>query len=146
MSKSTLDNNGQNRRPVGLTVYARDNAEEPWIKIESVNLTGESAIIDAYSNGIDMGKPYRYVRFDIDHTYGDSPNYGKIYYAISEFQMYPAVLNEEYSQYSYSPGLKEACDALLAQMNHAREAVANNNATQEDYENLAAASREAPHS
>ena len=139
MSKSTLDNNGQNRRPVGLTVYARDNAEEPWIKIESVNLTGESAIIDAYSNGIDMGKPYRYVRFDIDHTYGDSPNYGKIYYAISEFQMYPAVLNEEYSQYSYSPGLKEACDALLAQMNHAREAVANNNATQEDYENLAAA-------
>ncbi len=138
MSKRA-DQYGQDERPTKLTIYARNNETDVWTKIQKVELTGESTIFDAYSSGIDMGQPYRYVRFDIDDTYGTTVNYGKIYYSISEFQMYPAVLNEEYSQYSYSPGLKDACDALLTQMNHAREAVANNNATQEDYDKLNAA-------
>ena len=138
MSKRSGDY-GQDERPTKLTVYARNNDTEVWTKIQKVELTGESNIIDAYSTGIDMGEAYRYVRFDIDDTFNPTPYYGKIYYSISEFQMYPAVLNEEYSQYAYAPGLKDACDALLTQMNHAREAVANNNATQEDYDKLNAA-------
>ena len=130
---------GQQNRPTDIAVYARNNESDAWTKIQDVTLPSEEYIKDAYSGGIDMGEPFRYVRFDINDTYGTNLYYGKTIYTISEFQMYPAVLNEEYSQYSYSPGMKEACDALLAQLNHARNAVANNTATQEDYDKLKAA-------
>lgn len=125
--------------PTNVSIWARNSEDEDWVKVSRVILNDNNTVLNVTSNGIDMGQPYRYIRFKVEDTAGGNRSWGYGYFSLAEFQLYPAVLNETASQYSYVEGMKDAADKLAVLMNEGRMAVANNNATDAQYDALSAA-------
>lgn len=141
--------------PVNMTVYATNDDElgadatspnDQWTKIMNLNEAYPvSNPADYFSTGIDLGAPYRYVRFLVNATLGSlqgtgTNNYtGNAYYALGEFQMYKYTIDEENSQYSYVEGMKEAAEKLNELIIAKRSILNNNKSTTADVEELDAA-------
>lgn len=127
---------GQNDRPRTVVIYGSNdegtNEEKNWTKIETYHPSLLNAVVYDY-HAVDMGKPYKYVKYSIFDTNNHGRSWNFVYTAIGELQLYPATLNKEYSQYSYVPGMKAACDKLQQELTTSRNMVAEGNATPEEY-------------
>lgn len=141
--------------PTQMTIYATNDddlgidptsSNDQWTKIMNLNEAYPASNPAQYfSNGIDLGAEYRYIRFLVNttlassHGSGTNAYTGNAYYALGEFQMYKYTINEENSQYSYVDGMKEAAEELNNLIIAKRAILNNNKSTPEDVEELNAA-------
>lgn len=127
---------GQNDRPRTVVIYGSNdegtNEEKNWTKIETYHPSLLDAVVYDY-HAVDMGQPYKYVKYSIFDTNSHGRSWNFVYTAIGELQFYPATLNQEYSQYTYVPNMKQACDKLQQELTTSRKMVAESNATPEEY-------------
>ena len=72
----------------------------------------------------------RNLRFQVTRTYGQRSE-GRVW-AMSEFQVHDIIIDEEASPYHQKPWVKEAFDALQAQLQATRTLIADNTATTDD--------------
>ena len=85
------DSYGHTNRPIEMVLYASNDNEE-WTEIDSIkNMPTTEAIYDYTSDMIDLGEPYRYLRFAVTKTNGGSSTGNYPYFAIGEFQVYQAI-------------------------------------------------------
>jgi hypothetical protein len=133
--------NSQQMRPRRVVIYASNTEEEydkEWTKIEEYYPTVlSSATSDEHT--VVLGKPYKYLKYSVFDTESHYRQWNFVYFVLGAFQAYPATPNEEYSQYTYIPGMKSACDELATQLANAREKVSANTAKEEDITALKAA-------
>lgn len=76
----------------------------------------------------------RNMRFQVMRTYGQRED--SRVWAMSEFQIHSVTIDEEASPYHQKPWVKEAFDALLAQLQTTRALIAEDTATPDDAEAL----------
>jgi hypothetical protein len=79
----------------------------------------------------------RYIRFQVMQTIGQRAD--SHIFAMSEFQVHKAIIDEEASPYYMKSNVKEAFDALLAEIQAMRPLLVANTATAEDRESLSQA-------
>lgn len=79
----------------------------------------------------------RFVRFQVNETIGKRAD--SHIFAMSEFQVHKAIIDEEASPYYIRPEVKEAFDALQTEMQTMRTLIVSNSATAEDREALSQA-------
>ncbi len=85
------DSYGHTNRPTEMVLYA-SNDNEQWTKIDTIkNMPTAEAIYDYTSEMIDLGEPYRYLRFAVTKTNGGGSTGNYPYFAIGEFQVYQAI-------------------------------------------------------
>ena len=132
---------GQQMRPRRVVIYASNDEEEfdkEWTKIEEYYPTVLSgAASDEHT--VVLGKPYKYLKYSVLDTESHYRQWNYVYFVLGAFQAYPATPNAEYSQYTYIPGLKPACDELASQLASARDKVSANTAKESDITALRAA-------
>ncbi|MDY3063838.1 MAG: dockerin type I repeat-containing protein, partial [Bacteroidaceae bacterium] len=139
---------GNYDRPTAANIYVTNdttgqwNGTAKWQLAKTVTgLETASEVYECFTPGIELAEPASYIRFEvIEKANAPSRNLnGYPYFNLSEFQIYPVVLNKETSQYYYIAGMKEAADKLLQAVADARALVEANTATQADIDNLQAA-------
>ena len=85
------DDYGYGNRPIEMIVYASNDAEK-WTEIDTIkNMPTAKDITDYTSDMIDLGDTYRYLRFAVTKTPGGGAVGNYPYFAIGEFQVYPAI-------------------------------------------------------
>ncbi|MBR1916359.1 MAG: hypothetical protein IJ832_00685, partial [Bacteroidaceae bacterium] len=132
--------NNANGFPTQIGVYVSNDttgystATDKWTKVETINNPVVAAGEYFTSNLIQLGGTYKYLRFDMEKTNGNTA-----YFTLGEFNIFPGTVDEELSQYHYVEGMKAAADDMKAQVNAARQAVADGTVTQQTIDDLKAA-------
>ncbi|MCH5178543.1 MAG: hypothetical protein J1F13_02575 [Prevotellaceae bacterium] len=132
--------NNYEGQPTQIAIYATKdttgyhNATDQWTKITTINIPYLNQEEFYTSNVIDLGDTYKYARFVVEETYSQ-----KVFFHLSEFNLYPGAISEELSQYYYIDGMKEAAEAMKAQVEAARKALADETVTQQTIDDLKAA-------
>ncbi|MBO4730745.1 MAG: dockerin type I repeat-containing protein, partial [Bacteroidaceae bacterium] len=127
-------------QPIQIAIYASNDTTgytvgtDTWEKITTINPYGVAGGQYYVSNIIQLGKAYKYLRFDMEEMTG-----GTAYFTYAEFNLYPATISEEVSQYYYIDGMKDAADALKAEITAARKAVDDGTVTEQTITDLQAA-------
>ncbi|MBR3373173.1 MAG: dockerin type I repeat-containing protein, partial [Bacteroidaceae bacterium] len=141
------DSWGTQDRPTIISFYASNaddraslTEEDAWTFIRQIDITdiwGNNT--ENYQNWattptIDLGKPYKYIRMDVVATKNSRKNTGAQYpfFSLAELQVYPVVLDETLSQYSYTEGLAPLADNMYALAQEAFSKVSNSTATEDD--------------
>ncbi|MBR3634471.1 MAG: hypothetical protein IKN51_08100, partial [Bacteroidaceae bacterium] len=132
--------NNANGFPTQIGVYVSNDttgystATDKWTKVETINNPVVAAGDYFTSNLIQLGGTYKYLRFDMEKTNGNTS-----YFTLGEFNIFPGAIDEDLSQYHYVEGMKDAADAMKAQITAARQAVAEGTVTQQTIDDLKAA-------
>ncbi|MBQ7742867.1 MAG: dockerin type I repeat-containing protein, partial [Bacteroidaceae bacterium] len=127
-------------QPTQIAIYASNDTTgytegtDTWEKITTINPYGVAGGQYYVSNIIQLGKTYKYLRFDMEAMTGSTA-----YFTYSEFNLYPATISEDVSQYYYVDGMKDAADALKAEITAARKAVDDGTVTEQTITDLQAA-------
>ncbi|MBP5629612.1 MAG: dockerin type I repeat-containing protein, partial [Bacteroidaceae bacterium] len=127
-------------QPIQIAIYASNDTTgytvgtDQWEKITTINPYGVAGGKYYVSNIIQLGKAYKYLRFDMEEMTG-----GTAYFTYAEFNLYPATISEEVSQYYYIDGMKDAADALKAEITAARKAIDDGTVTEQTIADLQAA-------
>lgn len=107
-----------NNRPTTIVVSASNDAEGEFTEVATLTpgFPTEAAVTDYFSDEVDLGAAYKYVRFTVTAT-----NNGSKFFTFSEFYVFPeaaAALGSIYNTYSYyMPGDLTAED--VAKINNA---------------------------
>jgi len=114
--------------PNNFDIYVtKDPTDETsWKKLTSLTKGFPGDVSGSYylSPDIDMKDTYRYIRL---YVLGASSS--PTYFNIAEMQLYNAEPNQAKSQYYYTPGVKDAADALKAVINTVQAKIDANTAT-----------------
>ncbi|MBR4782344.1 MAG: hypothetical protein IK023_00455 [Bacteroidaceae bacterium] len=138
---------GQSDRPVEVNVYAAADTTGQWqnkVHWDLVQnfpaLPTDESITEYYMPALETTVPVSYIRFEVVKNNSSSRNHnGYPFFNLAEFNIYATVLDEDASQYVYITGMKEAADALKAQMDEANEKIVANTTTRDDIDALKAA-------
>lgn len=110
---------GQRNRPKDYTITAtNDTLNGPWTEVAYLNMSTNPNLRQFYSPLIQADQPYRFYRFSVHNTVNGGVYSGIQYWNVSEWQMYPAAVNETTSAYNYDSNIKTAADqvrTLIAQ-------------------------------
>ena len=90
-----------NNRPTTIVVSASNDAEGEFTEVATLTpgFPTEAAVTDYFSDEVDLGAAYKYVRFTVTAT-----NNGSKFFTFSEFYVFPeaaAALGSIYNTYSY---------------------------------------------
>ncbi|MBR4783196.1 MAG: hypothetical protein IK023_04840, partial [Bacteroidaceae bacterium] len=141
MEKGTANQHkwGVQERPNMVEIYATKDTVDggDWVKVGSTSLgtldpSELTTPFDPVSYTLDMGDTYGFLRYSVVSNAN-----GGSYFTLSNFQVYPATVDETTSQYYTTEGLKEKADALM-EIADAKEATADV-ATEADVAELKAA-------
>ena len=84
---------GQTNRPTKLTITASNDVES-WKEIITLEMPNAANVKEMYSDMIDLGESYRYLRFNVLNSNGGGYIGNYPYFAIGEFQVYEALSKE----------------------------------------------------
>ena len=136
---------GDQDRPTVINFYATNSADSAavWTFVKQLDITNLWTNLENHQNWvttptITLGDSYKYVRMDVIHTGADRKNAEALYpfFSLSELQVYPVVLDEKNSQYSYIAGLKEPADLMVRLASAAPLKYENSLTTQDDIDSL----------
>ncbi|MBO4593157.1 MAG: dockerin type I repeat-containing protein, partial [Bacteroidaceae bacterium] len=106
---------GVQERPNMVEIYAAKDTVDggDWVKVGSTSLgtldpSELTTPFDPVSYTLDMGDTYGFLRYSVVSNAN-----GGSYFTLSNFQVYPATVDETTSQYYTTEGLKEKADALM---------------------------------
>ena len=120
--------------PVDIIVSASPNTRN-LLPVARLTEGMPSSISESYTSPVIFTDGNtRYLRFQVMETIGKRAN--SHIFAMSEFQIHEAIIDEEASPYYLMPLVKEAFDALQAEMQAMRSAISENAVTAEDRNNL----------
>lgn len=92
-----------------------------------------------YTNYIDLGQKYRYLRFTVLRTHENrNGGFEHPFFCLGEFQIYGMEIDPVHSQYYYMEGMKDAVDKMMATAGTSEGILANNATTRDDIEKLRA--------
>lgn len=140
---------GTNDDALGASTAAADSAKwteivdmkAPQYDFPTVKVLSGSGYI---SPAIDLGANYKYLRFVVKHTNGENtlpsrtfydPSVSGVTFELSEFRLMDANPTDD-SEADHVSGMKEACEALLQQMDETRAKYIAGQATESDVEAL----------
>ncbi len=106
--------------PTDIRIEASDNGAE-WHHVKDINDIAYGTLHAYRSPIVAMPKAYRYLRFSIMRTGNmDIVNSGPRF-ALTEFQLFPAIVDKDKSQRYYNAELNEAANTLLEKMEAIRK-------------------------
>ncbi len=103
---------GRADRMKALMITASDDGQK-WDYIQHVYNFGEDPARSYTSENISLHRPYKYIRFSVLRTPGETLRNGHPQFSAAEFQMYPNEIAAN-SPYKLHPEVKEAADKLKA--------------------------------
>ncbi|MBR5395253.1 MAG: discoidin domain-containing protein [Bacteroidaceae bacterium] len=94
-----------NNRPTKIVISAGNDAEGEFTEIKTIDsgLPTDASVIDFFSEAVDLGAAYKFVRFTILETNNGAENNGHKFFTFSEFYLFPeaaAQLAPIYNTYS----------------------------------------------
>lgn len=122
---------GEEERPAVVLIQAANDAKGEWKDIKRINMAG---LTDPIVAAVNLHDTYSYLRYVVE-----SNNKGTGIFTLSEFQVYPAIVDEDASQYATTAGLKDKADALFEKLTQSAAIVDANTATDADIADLRAA-------
>lgn len=121
---------GQPDIPQDIIVSASPNTRN-FLTVARLNENFPQTVNESYTSPILFTDgATRNLRFQVTRTYGQRSE-GRVW-AMSEFQVHDIIIDEEASPYHQKPWVKEAFDALQAQLQATRALIADNTATTDD--------------
>lgn len=124
---------GEEERPAVIDIYAANDTAQggDWKYVKEIRM---GDLQDPIIASVDLGAQYKFLRYAVKtNKIGDTK------FTLSEFQVYPATVNESTSQYYTSEGMKTVADALKAKVEEMRSVIEANTASAQDIEALGAA-------
>ena len=124
---------GEQERPAKVTVYAANDTVNggDWTLVKDLNMAD---LEDPIIASLDLGATYKFIRYTVNTNKS-----GGSYYTMSEFQLYPAVVDEATSQYFTAEGMKPVADVLKEKLATVRSIIEANTATATDIADLRSA-------
>ena len=120
--------------PVDIIVTASPNTRN-YLPIAELTEGMPSSISESYTSPVIFNDgTTRYLRFHVMETIGKREN--SHVFAMSEFQIHNAIIDEEASPYYIKPDVKDAFDALLSEMQAMHSLIGAGTVTAEDRESL----------
>ncbi len=132
--------NSSNAQPTQMGVYVTNDTTgyctrtDKWTRVATIYPNTCNVNEPYVSPLFDLDQPYQYVRFVIENT-----NNGVRYCTYSEFNLYPAEVDQTLSQYYYADGMKAAADKLKEVNDRVSAAVEAGTATEAMIDELKAA-------
>ena len=110
-----------NNRPTTIVISAGNDAEGEFTEVKTINsgLPTDAAVLDYFSDEVDLGAAYKYVRFTVLETNNNAENNGHKFFTFSEFYIFPeaaAQLGPIYNNYA-STLAGDLTDTDVAQIN-----------------------------
>ena len=120
--------------PVDIVVTASPNTRN-FLPVAHLTEGMPTSISESYTSPVLFtDSTTRYLRFQVMETIGKREN--SRVFAMSEFQIHNAIIDEEVSPYCIKPQVKEAFDALQSEMKAIHLAIGEGTVTAEDRESL----------
>ena len=120
--------------PVDIVVTASPNTRN-FLPVAHLTEGMPTSISESYTSPVLFtDSTTRYLRFQVMETIGKREN--SHVFAMSEFQIHNAIIDEEASPYCIKPQVKEAFDALQSEMKAIHLAIGEGTVTAEDRESL----------
>ena len=120
--------------PVDIVVTASPNTRN-FLPVAHLTEGMPTSISESYTSPVLFtDSTTRYLRFQVMETIGKREN--SHVFAMSEFQIHNAIIDEEVSPYCIKPQVKEAFDALQSEMKAIHLAIGEGTVTAEDRESL----------
>lgn len=121
---------GEEERPATIEIYGANDlaGEGDWKYIKTINMVD---LKDPIMKSVDLGDTYKYLRYTPTLN-----KLGRTYFTISEFQVYPATVDESHSQYYTAQGMQPVADALKSALDKATGIIDSNTASEQDIADL----------
>lgn len=135
---------GTNDATLGASTAAADSSSWKEITDLTNGFPDNVALAKYASPDIDLGASYKYLRFVVKHTTNEFqqsertfavPAITGVTFNLSEMQIYDANPSTD-SQYNTITGMKDACDAMDAQITSSKTKITSNTAAQSDIDAL----------
>ena len=128
---------GQPDIPTDITIYASPNTRN-LLPVAQIAENLPTSISENYTSPVIFTDgDSRILRFQVMQTIGKRAD--SHIFAMSEFQVHDAIIDEAESPYYQKPGVKEAFDALQAELKSMRDLIGANTVTTESRKSLQAA-------
>ncbi len=123
------DTEGRADRMKDLMITASDDGQK-WDYIQHVYNFGDDPVRSYTSENIALRRPYKYIRFSVLRTPGETLRNGHPQFSAAEFQLYPNEIAAN-SPYMLYPEVKEAADKLKTLAAEVQTEAENGTATRE---------------